>query len=44
MTKQTVKTTVKTRVKKSGKTNSSGYKQCNICNGTGVVKSKGKSK
>lgn len=28
----------KTRVSKSGGTNNSGYKQCNICHGTGVVR------
>lgn len=44
MAKQTVKTTVKTRVRKDDKSNSSGYKQCNICRGTGVIKSKGKSR
>jgi len=44
MAKQTVKTIVKTRVRKDGKSNSSGYEQCNMCHGTGVVKSKGKSK
>lgn len=39
--KQTTKTTVKTRVKKNG---GSGYKPCNMCRGTGVVKTKGKAK
>ena len=43
MAKQRVKTKTRTRVKKNGGTNKSGYKQCNICHGTGVVKSKGKS-
>ena len=37
-----VKQTVKTRVKKDGSTNKDGYRQCNICHGTGVVKSKKK--
>lgn len=40
MTKQKVKTTTKTRVKKDGSSNSGGYRQCNICKGTGVVKKK----
>lgn len=40
MAKQQVtqtKTVVKTRVKKDGSTNGAGYRQCNICHGTGVV-------
>lgn len=44
MAKQTIKTTVKVRVKKDSKSGSSGYKQCNMCHGTGVIKSKGKPK
>lgn len=41
MARQKVKTTkVKTRVKKDGSTNKSGYRQCNMCKGTGVVKKK----
>lgn len=49
MAKQQVNTTTttqvtKTRVKKYGSTNSSGYRQCNICHGTGVVKTKPKTK
>lgn len=40
MAKQTVKTKIKTRVKKSGKSNSAGYSKCNMCGGTGVVKRK----
>lgn len=44
MAKQKVTTTTKVRVKRNGSTNGSGYKQCNICHGTGVVKSKDKSK
>lgn len=41
MAKQKIKTTTKTRVKKNGGTNKGGYRQCNICKGTGVVKKKG---
>lgn len=41
MAKQTVKTKVRTRVKKSGGSNSGGYRICNMCRGTGVVR-KGK--
>lgn len=36
-------TMVKTRVKKNGSKNSGGYRICNMCHGTGVVK-KGKRK
>lgn len=38
--RQTVKVSsrTKTRVKKNGSPNSSGYMQCHICHGTGVVK------
>ena len=32
--------TIKTRVKRSGKSNSGGYRQCNMCKGTGVIKKK----
>ena len=32
--------TVKTRVKRNGKTNKGGYRQCNMCRGTGVIKVK----
>lgn len=36
--RQKVTTTqTKTRVKKDGSTNKSGYRQCSICHGTGVV-------
>lgn len=42
MAKQTVRTTTvsttRTRVNKNGSANSSGYKQCNMCHGTGVVR------
>lgn len=34
-TKSTTQT--RTRVKKDGSTNGAGYRQCNICHGTGVV-------
>ena len=37
--KVVTKTThIKTRVPKNGKSNNSGYKQCNMCHGTGVIK------
>lgn len=43
--RQTVRTTVRsstsTRVRANGTPNNSGYKQCNMCKGTGVVR-KGK--
>lgn len=46
MSKQSIKTTTttktKTRVKK--KSSGSGYIQCNICGGTGVVKKRSKKK
>ena len=36
---QTKSTTqIRTRVKKDGSTNGAGYRQCNICHGTGIVK------
>ena len=42
MAKQTVKTTTvsttRTRVRANGSANASGYKQCNMCKGTGVVR------
>lgn len=38
MARQKVKTTVKTRKRKTG--GKSGYRQCNICRGTGRVKIK----
>lgn len=41
MAKQVVRTTTSTtstRVRKNGSTNSAGYKQCNMCHGTGVVR------
>lgn len=37
-------TTVKTRVKKDGTTNSANYKICKNCNGKGVVRSYNKKK
>lgn len=43
MAKQSVTTTTKVRIKKDGSTNSGGYRQCNICHGTGVVKQQKKS-
>ena len=43
--RQTVHTTVRssttTRVRRNGNSNNSGYRQCNMCHGTGVVR-KGK--
>ena len=36
MAKQRVKVTVKTRKRKTG--GNSGYRQCNMCHGTGRVK------
>jgi hypothetical protein len=41
MAKQKVKTTIRTRVKKNGKANKGGFKQCNMCHGTGLIKKKG---
>lgn len=41
MAKQQVtqtKSTTRTRVKKNGGTNGTGYRQCNICHGTSVIK------
>ena len=42
-TRQTVRTVTttsntRTRVRKNGNPNSSGYKQCNMCHGSGVVR------
>lgn len=34
------RSTTRTRVRKNGSSNSSGYKQCNICHGSGVVRKK----
>lgn len=45
MSKATIKTTVKktkTRVKKDGSTNSSGYQVCSNCGGDGVVRKRKK--
>jgi DnaJ-class molecular chaperone len=40
MAKQRVTTTkTKTRVPKNGGTNKSGYRQCNMCKGSGIVRS-----
>lgn len=42
MAKQTVKTSsTKTRVRRNGSSNKSGYRQCNMCHGSGIVR-KGK--
>ncbi len=38
MAKQKVKTTLKTRVKKDGTPNKSGYMLCNVCKGSGMQK------
>ena len=32
----------KTRVKKNGSANKAGYRQCNMCRGTGVIRVKKK--
>lgn len=37
-------TQTRTRVKKDGSTNSAGYRQCNICHGTGVVQAPSQKK
>ena len=41
MAKQKIKTVTKIRVKKNGSTNKGGYRQCNMCRGTGIIKKKG---
>lgn len=41
MAGQKVTTTTKIRIKKDGSTNSGGYRQCNMCRGTGIVKKAG---
>ena len=40
MARQIVRTVSKTRtrVKKNGSVNNAGYRQCNMCHGTGIVK------
>lgn len=40
MAKQTIRTTVKKRVRKTG--GNTGYVRCNMCKGTGVIKKKKK--